>query len=293
MALKFNGVEIPEGTGEIIFSGVSLTEVIFNGVVYWQKGTGTIPPDVPSFCSASDGEFTDHVEVTYGYSGLDVIYKIERSGDDGTTWGIVGSVTNGDLYFDDFTASLGTTYLYRVRACWQIDDETCSGYSPEDEGSLASGPPTGQPPTEAPGSMTATTTYYNKIIINWTVGTEDNATMTAIYRDGTFIDVVPFDTREYQDMTVSPDSTYAYHTAFRNEHGEGPASTEVQGSTVDTQPFVLRSGDAMQGPLRGVAPTGSSDLIRADAYATSSRGGTIKARFDGTVLFISTDGSDP
>jgi len=239
MALFFNGIEIPTN-GDVIFGGSSFTRVIFNGVTYWEKGTGTIPPPpTPGFCEASDGDFTDKILVQWGYSHYNAYYEIRR---DDT---LIATV-DGDTWYDDYSAT--GTHSYYVRACW-IDGSGCSGSSESDTGYLDTGTGPGTPPDIAPVSLMASDDlHYNIIEVSWSDGSTTDADSTYLYRDNTLIDSLPYGTREYKDV-VGPGEVHTYFARYYNDAGEGPDSNSDQGSTLAEQPYVLKAGDTMTGFL--------------------------------------------
>ncbi len=261
MGLRFNGVDIST-SGDVTFNGSSFSEVKFNTVTFWKKGTGAIdPPPTPGFCDASDGNYNGMVRIMFGYSDYDALYNIYRSEDD-SAYAVVGTVSNGDSWFDDMSVTNGVTYFYKVTACWQGDDTICSGFSETDTG-FPQPDDTTNPPTTAPVNLTASdAAYYNKIVLGWENGTETDATAVNIYRETTFIDSVPFGVTEYHDFGVDAGAQYSYHIAFKNGSGEGPVSNNDIGSTLDDNIYVLKAGDTMSGFLTlHSAPT--SDLHAA------------------------------
>ncbi len=77
----------------------------------------------------------------------------------------------------------------------------------------------------------------------------------------------------------------------------GASGTEVP----QIQEVVKKTGDTMSGILNMGgkrvenigAPNSDDDAMRRDTYATSSTGGTIKARRDGNILYMTTNGTNP
>ena len=227
MSLLFNGVEIPT-SGDVILEGNSFNEVKFNGVTYWVKGGGDNTPPVPTFCNASDGDYTTHVLIQWGYSAIDVVYKIFR--DD-----VAIGESSEDLWFEDSTAVPDTEYTYRVTACYLIaDPATCSGPSETDTGFSGATVEPGDAPTIKPGSFTASyKIFWDTVNLGWNNGGETNADSVNIYRDDVFIDRIPFGTVEYRDAAVDEGTEYVYQIAFWNVWGEGPLSDPSTGALKD------------------------------------------------------------
>ena len=246
MAIRFNGIEIPT-TGEVRFGGVSFNEVRFNGVPFWIKG-GTATPPIPNFCDASDGTYEDYVRVQWGYSHYEAGYAVYKS-ENGTDFIQIAVITNGDLWYDDYDVEQGANYWYKVKACWLDNTTACSEFSGVDEGRIKP-PDVSNPPVYAPQTLTASDgNYYDKIVISWNNGDELGATAVNIYRDDVLISTVEFGTTIYTDMAVGAGESYTYKTCFRNASGEGPFSNEDVGSTTSENPYVLKTGDTMTGPL--------------------------------------------
>ena len=247
MALRFNGADIPT-SGDVTFNGASFNEVRFNGITFWQKGTGIIAPDIPSFCNASDGEFVEFIRIMWGYSNYRATYNVWKSTNN-VDFTLVTTVGDGELWYDDLNVEQGVVYYYKVNACWQFDQDTCSDFSETDEGTVK--PETVEnPPQEAPMNFSASDgAFYDKIIVNWTNGTEYDATAVNIYRNDILIDTVSFGVTQYADNSAAPGTTYEYYAKFRNGAGEGPESNRDDGSTLDEEIYVLKSGDHMTGAL--------------------------------------------
>jgi fibronectin type 3 domain-containing protein len=112
--------------------------------------------DAPVNVSATDGTFTDKVQVTWNAVSGITYYEIYRntSPDSGSATNISIPTTNS---FDDTTAFPGTQYYYWVKACANI---LCSAYSSVDAGYRAITPPTGVAATD--GSFT------DRVNVSWT-----------------------------------------------------------------------------------------------------------------------------
>ena len=106
MSIIINGVEIPN-TGNIIYNGVDLDKVIYNGVVVWEKYVEPIDPPTKEIDYADPGFWTNFVQQGgSGSSGM-----MDRAG----TFGLYGRVSEQSDWF---------TPYYRTK-----DLIDCSGYS--------------------------------------------------------------------------------------------------------------------------------------------------------------------
>ncbi len=97
----------------------------------WLRYIGDPPP--PQGVAASDGEFTDKVQISWYGVGGEISYKVFRNTVNSTLGAI--TLTESDLSspFEDTTALHNTEYYYWVQAC---DVSGCSVYSQPDTGYL-------------------------------------------------------------------------------------------------------------------------------------------------------------
>jgi len=235
MSLYFNGVEIPEVDGNLIWNGVSYSQLYFNGVLYWEAGSGGGPglPPVPNFLDASDD--LSYVYVTWGYSHYNAGYALERKPDlDGNDqWGPLAQISSSSLWYEDFDTELNVPHMYRVKACWLDEPDQCSAYSEEDEGMKADPDCSECVPQTAPFELLASDAlYYDRITLTWKNGDVDNNVNNInVYRDGMLMDVVPYPDNNYIDHNVSELENHDYYLAYRNYNGIGPYSNTDAGST--------------------------------------------------------------
>ncbi|MEM7220375.1 MAG: hypothetical protein AAF515_18580 [Pseudomonadota bacterium] len=90
---------------------------------------GGEPPAAPASISASDGQFTDRVQVDWSASNGATRYELHRRNGSGT--GSLVADTASTSYADNNATPL-TAYEYRARAC---NDDGCSGYTAWEAGS--------------------------------------------------------------------------------------------------------------------------------------------------------------
>lgn len=125
----------------------------------WVISTSPVePPTAPSGVSASDGTFTDKVQISWNASSGAAYYKIYRN-TSSTTAGaaeLTGSPSSSP--YDDLTAAPGGMYYYWVKAC---NSAGCSGFSSSDSGFIIGLPP-------APMLLAASDgTFSDKVRVTW------------------------------------------------------------------------------------------------------------------------------
>ncbi len=144
----------------------------------------------PANLSASDGTSETEVILTWDdVSGAETGYQIRRDGV------LIGSTSAST--FIDLGGSLGTTYSYAVvafDAYGSSDEATDDGYTA----------------ILAPGSLSASTTYSDRIVLSWT-DESDLADEYRIYRDGLLLATLGGNSIYYEDTgPPSSDVTYTY-----------------------------------------------------------------------------------
>ncbi|HHV06167.1 MAG TPA: peptidoglycan DD-metalloendopeptidase family protein [Anaerolineaceae bacterium] len=166
-------------------------------------GWASIPiPAVPSGLVATDGAYTDKVQVSWNEVAWATSYKVYRADSETGTKTEIGQSFNG--IYDDNTAVPGTIYWYFVRACGVSG---CSNYSLGDSGYALLTIPI------IPTNVTATDgTYVDRVEINWS--SSPWATSYQIYRadseQGTKIQIGTTESLNFTDTTIIPETVYWY-----------------------------------------------------------------------------------
>lgn len=102
----------------------------------------TPPPPAPTGISASDGTFTDRVQVSWSASTGATYYQIFRHTSNDSSSAISLSSSHPSSPYDDTSAVAGTTYYYWIKAC---NSGGCSSYSASDSGYRQVTPPPTNP----------------------------------------------------------------------------------------------------------------------------------------------------
>jgi fibronectin type 3 domain-containing protein len=95
----------------------------------------TVAPAVPANVVASDGTYTDKVQVIISTVADATKYEVYRSSDAATVGNKIGTVSTHITF--DTTAIPGAQYFYRAKAC---NDTGCSDYTMPDRGYAAEAP---------------------------------------------------------------------------------------------------------------------------------------------------------
>jgi hypothetical protein len=155
------------------------------------RATEVTKPSPPADISASDGTYTDKVQVSWTASAGATSYQVFRyTSDDSSTAGeLTGSHPSSP--YDDTSAVAGTTYFYWVKAC---NSAGCSGFSASDSGfrQELSGGFNSQFDGHADGWVSYAGTWYidSDMGVLWTEGIEGTTSSVSYTED--------FDNFDYQ-----------------------------------------------------------------------------------------------
>jgi fibronectin type 3 domain-containing protein len=210
-------------------------------------------PAGPSGLTASDGAFANKVTLTWGSVAGATKYEVYRAPTCQGSYAKLAEVTSTS--YDDASASPCASYCYKVRACGTCG---CGEYSLEDAGSTAGSP-------AAPTTLSASDgTYNNKVVLTW--GSVSGATKYEVYRaptcGGTYSKLAEAGVTSYEDLSVSPISSYCYRVKACNTCGCSSYSSEDSGSTGVTPPsMVVATSDVSPGCGTGGKTTVSIDSL--------------------------------
>jgi fibronectin type 3 domain-containing protein len=181
---------------------------------YSAYDTGWRNLTAPTNVLASDGTYTNKVQVTWVASSGATSYQVYRAESAAGAKSLLGSPTG--ILFNDTTATPGITYFYWVKAC---KGANCSGFSATD---------TGWRNLTAPTNVQASDgTYTNKVQVSWVASS--GATTYQVYRATSAAGVKsllgsPTGTL-FNDTTATPGVTYYYWvTACRGTRCSGYSS---------------------------------------------------------------------
>ncbi len=188
-------------------------------------------PSIPANVRASDGTYTDKVQVTWTASATATSYKVYRSSYPNTFFAASRGTVSGTVY-DDTTASPGVKYYYWVKASNSFGTSRFSAY---DTGFRSSGIPV--PPADVQASDG---TYTDKVQVTWTASA--TATSYKVYRSSRpyIFSATPAGTASgtvYDDTTATPGLTYYYWVKASNSFGTSNFSAYDTGSRSSQAPM--------------------------------------------------------
>lgn len=176
------------------------------------SGSRNATPEAPNNVSASNGNYCDHVHITWSdQSDNEAGFKIYRNGT------LIGNASSNNSSYDDYPPQAGTEYSYCVSAfndCGESNQDCDNGYRDE-------------PPNNPTNCSASDGEYQDKIRVTWS--TVAGASGYKIYRNGNQIatDNAP----PYDDYTVG---CYNYLVKAYNDCGNSEASNSDDGSTSGT-----------------------------------------------------------
>ncbi|MCB9274572.1 MAG: M23 family metallopeptidase [Lewinellaceae bacterium] len=173
----------------------------------------------PTSVSASDGTYTDRVRINWSSSApYKKVWRNTSSSTSGMT-ALTGWITAST--FDDFSASPGVTYYYRVQAANSSSGSGASAYSSYNSGYRAAS--TAATPTSVSASDG---TYTDRVRINWS----SSAPYKKVWRNtssstsGMTALTGWITTSTFDDFSASPGVTYYYRVQAANSSSGSGAS---------------------------------------------------------------------
>jgi fibronectin type 3 domain-containing protein len=213
----------------------------------------------PENVTASDGSFTNRVQITWTAASQAHYYRVYRATSAGGTKSDLGSCT--DPSFLDTTAIPGTDYYYWVKTFGvnQSYPNNTSDYSAYD---------TGYRRILAPSSVSATDgTWSDKVVVTWSAVW--GATSYKVYRgnnDGSHnIEWWDITNNYYYDTTATPGTTYYYWVAACDSH---PPCTDGTGPDAGWRAVATATATATPTGTRTNTPT----LTRTPTQTTTAVG---------------------
>ena len=202
----------------------------------------TIPPP-PSGLSASQGEYTDKVHLTWTASENAIFYIIIRHTTDNPEDGQVISDNHLISSFGDTTAEPGESYHYWVKAC---NSAGCSDFSAPASGWRAVSVPT------APDEVLASQgTFTDRVSISWSLS--ESASHYQVYRntiqsvEGAWQLTSNHSSSPFDDTSTVPGTTYHYWIKACNSAGCSDYSSPATGWRGETLPSPPISVSASNG----------------------------------------------
>ena len=174
-------------------------------------------PSAPTNVQASDGTYTDKVQITWTASPGATSYTVYRATQ---RWGTKTALgTTSDTTYDDTTALAGKIYYYYIKA---TNANGTSNFSASDTGSRSEGtPPPGGTPPPPTNVQASDGTYMDKVQVTWTAS--PGATSYTVYRAtqrwGTKTALGTTSDTTYDDTTALAGKIYYYYIKATNAYG--------------------------------------------------------------------------
>lgn len=178
-------------------------------------------PSIPSNVDATDGNYSDRVEITWNAVPTTINYNIYRANSREDTKTLIGTIATNS--FTDNNAIVNTTYWYWIKAC---NSGGCSDYSESDSGFAA------YPAPETPQNLEASDgVYSNKVELTWSMVPETS--QYQVYRaeseNGTRMIIGTGTVNRYDDFSVAINKIYWYWIKACNSTGCSDFSGEDSG----------------------------------------------------------------
>lgn len=291
------GVKTGDGgtllVASLIRDGVSMPNGNYSSAEAWIEGSGAViagsadvPPGTPVGVHASDGTYTNKVEITWPAVYFATQYRVYRSFNDST-----GSMENisGDLSspgFSDTAVILGTTYYYRVKAG---NEHGWSAPSDPDQGFISTLP--------APANVRASQgTWKDRIVVTW-----DTVTGAGVYQvfrsptnsSSTAVPVGPEITAaQYNDTNVLVDIHYFYWVKAGFNGDWSGYSLSAEGYLENNGPYFDITGEIVN--PNAVVPAGHTARCVGSAYFGWQTGNCdINVDINGYIFGLDSGGGNP
>lgn len=164
---------------------------------------------------------------------------VERSDDDGVSFGSIGTVGADITSFTDSGLTPGKTYLYRIRST-NVGGESASS-------NVATATTSGNPPT-APTGVTVEAPAEGgegRLIVRWVDNSGDETGFRIERKSGSeefiVVGTVGAGATTFEDTGLSGDTTYTYRVVATNGGGASEASSEAANSTLADPPTNLQA----------------------------------------------------
>ena len=179
-------------------------------------GGGDTPPGRPGGVSATNGTYTDKVQITWNAVDGAESYQVFYSTAEGGTYTQIAETTETSYDDTDDASPLDpcVSYWYKVRAC---NAAGCSDLSDADEGWRETRV------TGVPANVSASDgSYSDKVSVTWDAVT--GADIYHIYRStsysGGYTEIAQTASTTYYDSSVTPGVTYWYKIQACSEHAQ-------------------------------------------------------------------------
>jgi len=228
-------------------------------------------PGVPQDVNASDGAYTDRVYI-YWTGGMGAShYRVYRATSSGGTKTALGSWQTS-LTYNDYSANIGQTYYYWVKAATSSSGDNPTAYSSYNTGYRALANP--DTPSASDG------TYTDRVRITWDSVT--GATYYRVYRatssGGTKTALGSWQTgTSYDDTGATPGQTYYYWvsagTSSSGAHESGRSYWDTGYRTLSAPTGVIAT-DGTYSDRVSVSWNNVSGASHYQVYRATSAGGT-------------------
>jgi predicted nucleotidyltransferase len=246
---------------------VQAVDHTFAGSPFATEHTFIVGTPPPTGVTASDGKYTDRVEVSWNSVAGATHYEVYRSTSSDGAKTLLGSPSSSP--YDDTSALMGTTYYYFVKAC---NGNGCSDFSSHDTGYRA-----GTVPAIPTGVSATDGSYTDRVHISW--NSVAGATYYEVYRstssEGTKTLLGSPSSSPYDDTSALVGTTYYYWVKACNDNGCSDFSSYDTGYRAGTEPLktvflplILDNVEPMDTPEPTTSPTVTATIPIPTATAT-------------------------